>query len=231
MYVYMSTAIVYGVTEYAPTLTLLNHVVKFPGAINSNIGIYSWTSYQIRAFHTETLDTPTRITSMDEVYFNPAGDASFSIDPSTDLISSVPTNAQYTLTLNDGVCFFQTVNPIGGVSDVPTTYFAVSVTDPGPTSTKTFKLAATASGSPIDITSAGTPTYMGFRFQNYPVAGTGLDVVGNNSYTTTARACFRMAEAVGATMPGSLRTDMDTIWNRGAPSLAAFPLWAFATSY
>jgi hypothetical protein len=133
--------------------------------------------------------------------------------------------------LNDGVCFFQSVVFPGGLTDVPTVYYAVSVTDPGPTSTKTFKLAATPSGSPIDITSTGTTLFMAFRFQNYPVAGVGLDSVSFNSYTTTARACFRMAEAIGATMPGSLRTDMDTLWNRGAPSLTSFPLWAFGTSY
>lgn len=208
-------ALIYGATEYANALAFLNHLVKFPGAVATDIGIYHYTAFTMNMRTTDSGGGPL-VTAMSQIHWSPGAGFSFTDTQSTNLTGILPSNGQLTITQGDKLLWFIASAPSGASNMV--SYFARTVTDPGVSSNKTLKAATTNSdGTIITIGADNSGEFAGLRMQTIPPSGTSLDYPSNTGYCANARGAFRAAEAVGATMPGTIRADMDAIFvNTGA---------------
>lgn len=216
-YLIGATSFVYAVTEKAAALTFLNHLVKWPTAVDADVGVYHWTAFSALMRTTDGTGGPL-VTALSQIHWDPGGGKSASCTASNDTVTITVASSQFTITNGDKV-LFSSVVPAGLVTQ--TSYFAVNVSDPGSTSDKTLKVSATNGGAALDITADAGFVIADLRMQNIPGGGHGLDYATDTDYTTLARGAFRFAEAVGATGMGSIRTKMDTYFTNGGRSFGS----------
>jgi len=195
----------YAVTENTGALTFLSHLMKFPAAVDADVGIYHFTSYNMTMRKTDS-GAGALVDDMSQIHYNFFHTRS--IDTTTDTVTVTPDSSiEFTLTDGDKVQFGNGGAPTGLTA--MTSYFARDVADPGITSAKTFKVADTLGGGAKDITgTTGGTTF--FRFTN-TTGCAGLTYKGDDQYHDIARGAFRFAEAVGASNMASIRTNMDAI--------------------
>lgn len=196
------TALVAAATGDADAATFLNHLAKFPAALDASLDIWFYPAYRA----TIADSSGAMFTAFNQIHWA-VNSASF--NATTNVITIDPDGA---LTLTDGdTCQFYSDGNLyipGGVTR-NTTYYIRDTSDPGATSNKTFKVAATAGGTAIDLTGSDIQ-YVGFRPSVVPAGQPTPGSSGDDQYHTIIRGALRLAEAAGATGLGSTRTKMDT---------------------
>lgn len=174
----------------------------------------------------------TLLQGMADIFYCPGGGFGWLSNAGTALLTAQSNSGQiqFTLTAGDGVCFMLTSDLAPtALSNTPTTYTLNTLTDPGVSSDKTFKVG----GATVTQTKSGE--FMCLRMQTIPASGTGLDYINAiDGYKAIMDAAFRYAEAVGANSMTALRTKADTILNNNTndwTSSAFFCQWNFNANF
>lgn len=233
----------YALTESANALTFLNHLIKFPIAIGAASNASNYTAQQIQIRQGTPGETVPEndghtalVTAMTDLVYFVAGNTVYTVDSTTDTftITCAFGNPTFTLTNGDKVKFNSLDSGAAGGTSTNTYYYMRNVSDPGPSSTKTFKLATTPALSDIvDITNSN-PGNLYVWMQNFPSSGVniGLNFVDLASYPLFGeRASFRYAEALGVSGISTIRAQFDTMVANTGLSFVSDPKNAYATSF
>lgn len=226
-YLYSTYALLNGANEGA-CLTQLQHVMKFPAAVHSDIGIFHLTGYR---FLSRQVGGDT-VSAMSQIVYTPGGGWVTTYNTTTDLFTSnpgEPFGKPQTYSTDDRFAFTLAA-PTG--ASVYTQYYMINVTDTSTTTSKTYNISATPSpGSILDISGSGGGEE-GIRMSVIPADAYGLDYPNDQSYTLLLQCALRMGEANGVTTSQTARTVVDGYVD--AMTLfdpTANPTWVMATSY
>lgn len=225
-YLYATYALINGANDGA-ALTQLQHLMKFPAAVHTDIGIFHLTGYRCLMWKAAS----TLVSSMSQIAYSPGGGWFTTYNTTSDLFTSNIQSKPQTYTADDRFAFTLAA-PTG--ASLYTLYYMINVTDPGSTSNKTYNLSSTPSpGSILDVSGSGGGEE-GIRMSVIPSGAYGLDYSGGQSYTMLLDGALRMAEANGVTTASTARGVVDG-YVTNIPgidaSLEANPMWAMDTSY
>jgi hypothetical protein len=194
-YMIEAVSATYGLTKYAGAKTFGEFLGKLPAAVHADVGLFHWFVYQVLI---STAEIYALVTNINQVHY--LLDL-LSVDVSGNTITVDPP-AQFNMADGDRIL-------ITGSGAGPTAFqslYARDVSDPGVGSNKTFRVATTAGGTAIDITSTSVG-FVNARLLGSQPNTYGLTYAGDNQYQQVGFSAYSMAVAMGLSGFSTIQTE------------------------